>query len=356
VPFSRDSLPALLDRVYANYTSLFKPLDKTPRMSLLKVFSAVDAGIYHQLLGDLEYFSRQIFPDTAEGEILREHWSGRVTPLYAASAAGEIRVTGTPGKPVPAGVVFQAEGGEKYYTEKAYEIGIAGSAAAGVRAQGSGLSTNLAAGNELTIVSAIPQGIDSKAVATGSGITGGTDSETDEEYLTRVLAALRNPSRYGKEGDFAAWALDSSPEVSAAWEFKNFGVFGALLVQVISGNQTDGVRPAGDLGAVKSYLEQNAPPVLFEVRTPEITSLNPAVALPPFEDTAYSREEAERRLKTYLQFAAKPGCTVTAGALRLAVIDGVAITGATVKLNGDAAGSVRTAVLEYPVLGEITWE
>jgi uncharacterized phage protein gp47/JayE len=99
--------------------------------------------------------------------------------------------------------------------------------------------------------------------------THGADSETDGEYLTRVLAALRNPARYGKEGDFAAWALDSSPEVSAAWEFKNFGVFGALLVQVISGNQTDGVRPVGNLEAVRSYLNENAPPVLFEVGTPD---------------------------------------------------------------------------------------
>jgi uncharacterized phage protein gp47/JayE len=92
-------------------------------MSLLKVFSAVDAGIYHQLLGDLEYLSRQIFPGTAEGEILREHWSSRVTPLYATGAAGEIAVSGVPGRAVPAGVVFQAAGGEKYYTEKAYETG-----------------------------------------------------------------------------------------------------------------------------------------------------------------------------------------------------------------------------------------
>lgn len=36
-----------------------------------------------------------------------------------------------------------------------------------------------------------------------------------------------------KTGDFAAWAVDSSADVSKAFEFKNFGVFGALLIQVI---------------------------------------------------------------------------------------------------------------------------
>jgi uncharacterized phage protein gp47/JayE len=247
VPFNRDSLAVILDRVYANYISLFKPLDKTPRQSLLKVFSTVDAGIYHQLLGDLDFLSRQIFPDTAEGEILREHWSSRVTPLYATSAAGEIAVTGTPEKTVPAGVVFQAAGGEKYYTGKSYKIGGAGSVVVTVKAEGSGLITNLASGNELTIVSSIPQGIDSKVKTTDRGITGGADGETDEEYLGRVLTALRNPTRYGKKDDFAAWAMDASVEVRSAWEFKNFGVFGAVLIQVINGNQFDGVSAVDNI-------------------------------------------------------------------------------------------------------------
>jgi uncharacterized phage protein gp47/JayE len=355
VPFSRDSLAVILDRAYANYVSLFKPLDKTPRMSLLKVFSTVDAGIYHQLLGDLDYLSRQIFPDTAEGEILREHWSGRVTPLYATGAAGEILLTGMPGKTVPAGIVFQAASGEKYYTEKAYKIGDAGSAAVSVRAQGSGLATNLAAGNELAIVSSIPQGIDSKAAATENGITGGADAETDEEYLTRVLMALRNPTRYGKKDDFASWALDASVEVSAAWEYKNFGVFGALLIIVINGSQADGVSPVTNLEGIKNYISENAPPVMFEVRTPDIISLNPSVTLPLAEDTRSNRKLAEERMEAYLQIIARPGERVTAGALRAAIIDGVDITDAAVKLNGDAAGIVQTTIFQYPYIGEVSW-
>jgi uncharacterized phage protein gp47/JayE len=210
VPIKRDSLAVILDRVYANYISLFKPLDKTPRMSLLKVFSSVDAGMYHQLLGDIEFLSRQLFPDTAEGAFLREHWSSRVTPLYATGAAGEIIVTGTPGKAIPAGVVFQSQHGERYYTESAHQIESGGSAVVSVKAEGQGLHTNLTEGAGFSIVSSIPQGIDSKAVVAQGGITGGANSESDEEYLARVLIALRNPTRYGKKDDFAAWARDAS--------------------------------------------------------------------------------------------------------------------------------------------------
>ncbi|MDR0628851.1 MAG: baseplate J/gp47 family protein [Treponema sp.] len=67
------------------------------------------------------------------------------------------------------------------------------------KAQGTGLKTNPAAGQELSVVSAIPAGISSKAHSTGSGITGGADAETDEEYLVRVLLGLRMPTDMGKQ-------------------------------------------------------------------------------------------------------------------------------------------------------------
>jgi len=356
VPFKRDSLAVLLDRAYSNYTSLFRPLDKTPRQNLLKVFASVDAGIYHQLLGDLDFLAKQIFPDTAEGEYLREHWSSKVPPLYAITAFGEATVTGLANKTIPAGVIFKAASGERYYLNSAAPLDGNGEAVVTVKAENPGQRGNLAAGEKLAIITAIPVGIDSQATVSGGGITGGADAETDEEYLARVLAALRNPSRYGKTGDFALWAMDASAEVSAAWEFKNFGFFGAVLVQVIKGNQIDGVHPVDNLAEVRNYIRDAAPPVLFEVRTPSIIDVNPSVSLPLHEDTQANRELAENRIRTYTQKTAKPGGQITAGALRQAVIDGVAISDATVKLGGDILGSVTTTILEYPCIGEIIWE
>jgi uncharacterized phage protein gp47/JayE len=356
VSFKRDSLATLLDRVYANYASLFRPLDKTPRHSLLKIFASVEAGVYHQLLGDLDFLSKQIFPDTAEGAYLREHWSMKIAPLYAIAAIGEVLVTGQANKPVPSGVVFQAASGERYYLEKSYRLDANGQAVVTVKAENPGPQGNLAAGEKLSIVSAVPVGIDSGAVATGAGITGGTDAESDEEYLVRVLAMLRNPSRYGRKGDFALWARDASPEVSAAWEFKNFGVFGAVLVQVIKGNQMNGVYPVDNLAEVRNYIGDVAPPVLFEVRTPDIIPVNPSAALPPQEDSQENRELAASRIKTYMQVVAYPGARITAGALRLAAIDGVTITDITVALGGSTAGIMPTTILEYPYIGEVSWD
>jgi uncharacterized phage protein gp47/JayE len=356
VPFKRDSFETLLNRTYTDYTSLFRPLDKTPRHNLLKVFASVDAGIYHQLLGDLDFLSKQLFPDTAEGEYLREHWSSKITPLYAVPAAGEIAATGMPGKTIPSGVVYQAASGERYYLDKSSKLDGEGRALITVKAENPGRQGNLAPGEKLSVVSAVPAGLDSEAAVSGGGITGGSDAETDEEYLARVLAALSNPSRYGKEGDFALWARDASAEVSAAWDFRLFGVFGAVLVQVIKGNQIEGVYPVDNLPEIRNYLNTTAPPVLFEVRSPYIIRLNPHVILPPPEDSQANRELAAGRMKAYMQLTAKPGAKITAGALRLAAIDGITITGITVSLGGSTAGIVPATILEYPYIGEIQWD
>ncbi|MCL2374134.1 MAG: baseplate J/gp47 family protein [Treponema sp.] len=354
--FRRDSLAVLTARIHSNYSSLFRPLDRAPRHSLLKVFASVDAGIYHQLLGDLDFLSRQIFPDSAEGEFLRQHWSAKVPPLHAAAASGEAEATGLSGRVIPAGLLLSSSSGERYFTDAASRVDLDGTAVISVKAQNPGAQANLSPGQNLTIASAIPPGVDSTAVVGGGGISGGADAETDEEYLVRVLAALRNPTRYGKPGDFAAWAVDSSAEVSAAWEFKNFGPLGALLIQVINGSQHSGVSAVGGLDIVRDYISAHAPPVLFTVRSPVIVPVIPSISLPPQEDFLANRELAENRMRAWLHLTAKPGAQITAGALRIAVIDGVEITDAAVRLDGSTAGIVRTTVLEYPFLREVIWE
>jgi len=354
--FRRDSLAALTGRIYSSYMSLFRPLDRTPRHSLLRVFAEVDAGIHHQLLGDLDFLSRQIFPDTAEGEHLRAHWSAKVPPLRAAAASGEAEAAGLPGRRVPAGVLLASASGERYLVEAAARLGADGRAAVAVRAQNPGAAANLAPGEKLSVSSSIPAGVDSAMTVVEPGISGGADAETDEEYLARVLAHLRNPARYGKPGDFAAWAMDSSPEVSAAWEFPNFSVLGAVLVQVISGNQRGGVSAVGGLDAVRDHIRAVAPPIIFAVRSPAIIAVNPSAALPAAEDSLANRELAAGRMLAFMQVEARPGARITAGALRLAAIDGVAITDIDVRIGGASDGIAEASILEYPWLGEVAWE
>jgi hypothetical protein len=58
----------------------------------------------------------------------------------------------------------------------------------------------------------------------------------------------------------------------------------------------------------------------------------------------------------YLQALARPGFQVSAGNLKTAIVDGIQLTGSTVRINGSTGGVIPATVLQYPVLGEVLWE
>lgn len=349
--YDRPTLTELNDRIYQDFSTRFNPLAKSTRYNLLQILSKVDAGKYHQLYGDLGFLSKQIFPDTAENEFLRAHWSDRVPPNYAVAAIGPAVFVGSNGAPIPEGLLLSSAGGQDYYLES--QVVIAGGSGTGqIKALVAGAGANLEAGSTLTISSAVPSGISSEVTIGAGGITGGVDAETDEAYLSRVLLFIRNGNRYGRPGDFAAWAIDSSAGVSNAFEIKNFGPLGALLIQVIGGNHTEGVTQVGNLDVVREYLDTVAPPIVFTVKTPELLTLNPAIHLVPAEDTVANRELVIQRLQIYLGLTSKPGMSYTAGMLRDAIVDGVVITDASIAI---ADAVVNSTVLQLFTLGAPTW-
>ena len=165
--------------------------------------------------------------------------------------------------------------------------------------------------------------------------------------------ALRNTARYGKIGDFAAWAVDSSADVSKAFEFKNFGVFGALLIQVISGDHFKGISQVGNLSVVTSYIDSVAPPVMYAVRTPALKPIRMTITLLASESTSENQGIVRNRINGYLNASARPGVRYTEGSFRDAIVDGVKISFAQVKFEDNATGEFLTTILEYPVLKEV---
>ena len=349
--FDRPSLSDLQDRIENDYISRLNPLAKTTRYNLLSILGKTDSGIYHLLYGDLVYLGKQIFPDTATSENLRAHWSDRVPPLAAQRASGPGGFTGTAGRSIPAGILMESPAGQEYYLPESAEVGEDGSVEATIKASENGEDSNLEAGTELSIISTVPSGIDDTVIVGEDGIDGGDDEESDEEYLVRVLNYLRNSARYGKPGDFADWAIDASTEVEQAWEYKNYGPFGALLIQVVKGTHETGLSQVADLDIVSDYLYENAPPALYTVKTPEIISLNPTIELLDAEDTTSNRTTAGERIQTWMALNVKPGSTVTSGNIRDAIVDGSVITDATVTLE---TGS--STILQLLDVGEITWD
>jgi uncharacterized phage protein gp47/JayE len=348
--FSRPELTALQERVANDYLTRYSPISKTPRYTLLSVLAKTDSGMYHQLYGDLVYLSRQIFPDTADSENLRSHWSDRVPPLAANQASGPVQFSGTASTPIPAGILLQHSNGQEYYFPDSAKIGTDGTVSGTIKASVNGSDANLSAGEKLSIISTVPPGVASTVTVVSPGITGGVDEESDDAYLSRVLLYLRSTNRYGKKGDFAAWAIDSSPEVTDAWEFKNFGVFGALLIQVVQGTHLTGLSQVTNLAIVKAYIDSLCAPTLYTVRTPEILLVNPTVALLDTEDTTTNRATAISRMKTWMSLNVKPGSSVTALQLRDAIVDGLVITDASMSIAIGA--STKLQILD---IGTTSW-
>lgn len=346
----KENLESIKKCITENYISSFNALEGTTKYSMLKVIAEVEAGIYHQLLGDIEFLSKQIFPDTAEGVYLRSHWADRVPPLYAECASGYITLTGIAGVKVPAGCVFSSAAGNKYYTRDSVKINESGNVEVFVEANEGGLSSNLAKGSVLKLSSNLIAGMDTEAKVIEIG--GGTDGESDEAYLMRVLNYSRVSNRYGRVGDFAAWAIDASSEVTKAFEFKNFDVFGSLLITVVGGNAESGFVKVFNTDTVKKYLENFAPPVLFTVRSADIIEIVPTVTLSKKENTVGNRNIIRDALKQYFDTLASPNMTIAESVLQKLINDGVNITNATLTLEKP---NIVLSVLEYPVLGEVIW-
>lgn len=346
----KQSLSNLKSKTEEKYFSKLNPLEKTTRYNILKILADVDTGIYHQLLGDIEFLSKQIFPDTAEGEYLRSHWSDRVPPLYPESATGYIIITGNAGVKIPSGCVFTSLQGNRYYTNESYKISEDGKVKAFVIASESGTESNLSKDNILNLSSNLIAGMDTTAQVLE--IAGGTDGESDEEYLLRVLNYTKNKSRYGAVGDFAAWALDSSSEVKKAFEFKNFNTFGALLITVVSKDENGKYSQVKNIDTVAKYIETYCPPTIFTVLSANIVEVCPTITLKSEEDSTSNRALVKSALENYFEVKAKPDMTLNQSTLQSVIIDGINITDATLTLENK---EIKISKLEFSVLGSITW-
>uniref|UniRef100_UPI003F4B3EAE baseplate J/gp47 family protein n=1 Tax=Brachyspira catarrhinii TaxID=2528966 RepID=UPI003F4B3EAE len=345
-----ESLEQLKAKILNQYYSELNPLENTPKYNLVKVIANVEAGIQYSILGDIEFLKKQIFPDTAEKDFLRAHWADRVPPLYAEVASGSILIEGIPGVSIPAGCVFSSNIGNTYFNSKSYIIENDGSIEIEVQAQNAGSSYNLKKDSKLSLTSNLISNVSSEAVVK-KDIEGGTDGETDENYLLRVLNYVKS-SLNGKSGDFAAWALNASSEVSKAWEFKNFNIFGALLIVVLGGNSETGFYKISNIERIQTYIENVAPPIIFTVKALDLIYINLTIDLLPLEDTMINRKYCENTIKEYFLEKAKPDMFINTSTLRDLIVDGVSISNASVTIED---GDKYISQLQFPVLGSILW-
>ena len=105
MPFNRPTLSELKARIQADMISRLELTGGIVRRSVVGVLSAVFAGCSHILHGHLDWISKQVLPDTAEGEYLEDHHArlygitrkaaGKASGSTSSPCAGKNRYTCT---------------------------------------------------------------------------------------------------------------------------------------------------------------------------------------------------------------------------------------------------------------------
>ncbi len=211
------------------------------------------AGAIEGLYQHQAWIVRQIFPDTADSDMLEHHAAERDLKRKSATyASGTVTVTGTVGTAIAAGLLLKTASDASYQTTVAATIGSDGTASVTVQAITAGADGNLDAGVILTW-QAPPIGVQSSATVVN--MVGGTDAETDASLLARLLDLIRRPPAGGNKYDYRRWAL-SVDGASAAYVYPLRRGLGTVDVVITSAS---GLPSAEIIAAVQACIDDVRP-------------------------------------------------------------------------------------------------
>jgi len=270
--------------------------------SVLRVVSDVQGALCHLVLQYLDWLSLQLLPDTAEAQWLDRHaqiWlvnaDGSTGRKLATPAQGEVIFLANSSIFVPAGtgLTYTSTGNYATITNLLLQPNVPGNVP--VIALDPGAASNLDPGTELgTSLGGI-----TSVTVDPNGLTGGTDTETDDELRMRVLMRIREPPMGGDADDYVQWAL-AVPGVTRAWCSPLEMGMGTVTVRFMMddlratpGNPlTDGFPLQQDINAVAAYLNSVRPVAVkdFFVVAPVPEPINFTVANLNTSDVAVQGE------------------------------------------------------------------
>lgn len=347
--FTRPDLPTLINRAEADIETRLPGADARLRRSNLNVLARVHSGAAHGLYGYLEWISRQVIIDTADGDILERHASIWGVERKAASpAVGNITVTGTNGAIVPTGSALARSDGAQYTTDAEATIA-GGTATIAVTALEGGQAGNAAAASSLSFDTPIA-GVSASATVDAGGLTGGADIETDDDLRARLLARIQAPPHGGAQHDYVAWALEV-PGVTRAWVYPAELGLGTVTVRFVRDDDASPIPDAGEVTAVQEYIDALRPvTAVVTVAAPVAVPLDFTIDIVP--DTAAIRAAIEAELRDLLRREAEPGATILLSHIREAIS---LAAGENDHVLTAPAANVTHAVGEMATFGTITW-
>ncbi len=154
----------------------------------------------------------------------------------------------------------------------------------------------------------------------------------------------------GKPGDYVIWAKDASSLVTKAFETRNYGPFGSLLIQVMGGDTETGyfALPSQEIQKIKEYILKVSPPILLEVKSPEFVSVDMTITIPYSPDPFGKQEDITNRINEFFSENCRPSSYIYQENLQKV-------------LEGDTKVEIKDGVFEvsatqFPILGTIKWE
>jgi uncharacterized phage protein gp47/JayE len=261
MPWTTPTLAQVRQNARAYVMSALPGADALIPNSNLRVVADVNAGLAHLNLQYLDWLANQLLPITSEAEFL-DRWGymyllnsdGSRGRKMATYATGTATIIGTVGTIIPSGTVLAAGTGLQYQVTSQQTIGGAGTTTLPLTCLTAGAAGNLDPGSMI----GVPVGGTSVTVIT---MDNGTDTETDDELRTRVLARLISPPMGGDADDYVSWAL-AVPGVTRAWCAPNELSVGTVTVRFMCDDlraSNGGFPIQDDINAVTNYLNTKRP-------------------------------------------------------------------------------------------------
>jgi len=350
MPFSRPTLPQIIDRVKQDLEAKLTGSSPVLRRSVVAVLARIIAGASHVLHGHLDWLYKQLFPTLADEDNLLQWGSIWAVERKAASfAERDVLFTGAIGAVILPGAELQRSDGIIY----AVDVGgtfTGTTLLLKVICETAGSIGNVDTGVLLQFVEPVA-GVQNEAPVQASNSIDGADQEDIEAYRARVLFRIANTPQGGAAADYIAWALEVAG-VTRAFVFPLNTGPGTVGLSFVRDNDVSIIPDAGEVAEVQAYIDARRPV------TVDFTAFAPTTETVAFDidllanDTAEIRAAIEAELTDLFSREASPGGTLLISHIREAI--SIAAGETDHVLNSPTANVVPTgnALL---VLGTITW-
>lgn len=348
--FNRPSLLDIIARIKSDVEGKLTAGQKTLRKSAIAIISRAMAAAAHLCHGHLEWIARQIMPDTADPENLRR-WASiwGIVPQPATYSQGPVTITGQAGKVLAAGTVILRADGRRYLLDAEATVGGGGTVSADITAEEPGLDGNAEVGIPLSLET--PDSAITAIVVGSGGLALGTDEETEESILERLLERIQLPPLGGADADYERWAKEV-PGVGQAWCYPANQGPGTVGLAFTTDDPDDLIPGPSLVSEVQDYIDARRPVTAdFTAFAPTPVDLDFSIELKE-ADTSAIRAAVEAELKDLLQRESEPGGTILISRIREAI--SIASGEVDHELTSPSA-DVTSATGELLIFGEITW-